>query len=109
MLVVQKLKQEKLLQFTTRGKLTDGTKFDSSYDRNQPIDFPLGQGRVQGWDEGISLLNVGSKATFIIPPDLAYGARGVIVIPPEMLLLYLKVELVDKIAKKLILINTITK
>ena len=67
------------------GKLTDGTKFDSSYDRNQPIDFPLGEGRViKGWDEGIALLNVGSKATFIIPPDLAYGARGAGgVIPPN--------------------------
>jgi len=78
------------------GKLTDGTKFDSSYDRNQPIDFPLGQGRViKGWDEGISLLNVGSKATFIIPPDLAYGARGAGgVIPPNATLIF-EVELVD--------------
>jgi len=78
------------------GKLTDGTKFDSSYDRNQPIDFPLGQGRViKGWDEGISLLNVGSKATFIIPPDLAYGARGAgSVIPPNATLIF-EVELVE--------------
>jgi len=78
------------------GKLTDGTKFDSSYDRNQPIDFPLGQGRViKGWDEGISLLNVGSKATFIIPPDLAYGARGAGgVIPPNATLIF-EVELVN--------------
>ena len=78
------------------GKLTDGTKFDSSYDRNQPIDFPLGQGRViKGWDEGISLLNVGSKATFIIPPDLAYGARGAGgVIPPNATLIF-EVELVE--------------
>ena len=52
------------------GKLSNGTKFDSSYDRNQPIEFELGRGRViKGWDEGISLLNVGSKATFIIPPS----------------------------------------
>ncbi len=77
------------------GKLTDGTKFDSSYDRNQPIDFPLGQGRViKGWDEGVALLNVGSKATFIIPPDLAYGARGAGgVIPPNATLIF-EVELV---------------
>ena len=78
------------------GKLTNGTKFDSSYDRNQPIDFPLGQGRViKGWDEGIALLNVGSKATFIIPPDLAYGARGAGgVIPPNATLIF-DVELVE--------------
>ena len=78
------------------GKLTDGTKFDSSYDRNQPIDFPLGEGRViKGWDEGIALLNVGSKATFIIPPDLAYGARGAGgVIPPNATLIF-EVELVN--------------
>ena len=78
------------------GKLSNGTKFDSSYDRNQPIEFELGRGRViKGWDEGISLLNVGSKATFIIPPDLAYGARGAGgVIPPNATLIF-DVELVD--------------
>ncbi|PIB34082.1 hypothetical protein BFP72_00880 [Reichenbachiella sp. 5M10] len=59
------------------GMLMDSTKFDSSYDRNQPFEFPLGQGRViQGWDEGIALLNVGSKATLYIPSALAYGPRG---------------------------------
>ena len=78
------------------GKLSNGTKFDSSYDRNQPIEFELGRGRViKGWDEGISLLNVGSKATFIIPPDLAYGTRGAGgVIPPNATLIF-EVELVD--------------
>ena len=78
------------------GKLSNGTKFDSSYDRNQPLEFELGRGRViKGWDEGISLLNVGSKATFIIPPDLAYGARGAGgVIPPNATLI-LDVELVE--------------
>ena len=78
------------------GKLSNGTKFDSSYDRKQPIEFELGRGRViKGWDEGISLLNVGSKATFIIPPDLAYGARGAGgVIPPNATLIF-DVELVE--------------
>jgi FKBP-type peptidyl-prolyl cis-trans isomerase len=78
------------------GKLSNGTKFDSSYDRNQPIEFELGRGRViKGWDEGISLLNVGSKATFIIPPDLGYGARGAGgVIPPNATLIF-DVELVE--------------
>ena len=78
------------------GKLIDGTKFDSSYDRNQPIEFPLGQGRViPGWDEGIALLKVGGKATFIIPPNLAYGERGAGgMIPPNAVLIF-EVELMD--------------
>jgi FKBP-type peptidyl-prolyl cis-trans isomerase len=78
------------------GKLTDGTKFDSSLDRNQPIEFVLGQGRViKGWDEGISYLKVGGKATFIISSDLAYGERGAGgVIPPNATLIF-DVELVD--------------
>jgi FKBP-type peptidyl-prolyl cis-trans isomerase len=76
------------------GKLVDGTKFDSSYDRSTPIEFPLGEGRViPGWDEGISLLKVGGKATFIIPPHLAYGERGAGgVIPPNATLIF-EVEL----------------
>jgi FKBP-type peptidyl-prolyl cis-trans isomerase len=76
------------------GKLADGTKFDSSHDRNAPIEFPLGEGRViPGWDEGIALLKVGGKATFIIPPHLAYGERGAGgVIPPNATLIF-EVEL----------------
>jgi peptidylprolyl isomerase len=59
------------------GKLEDGKKFDSSLDRNQPFEFELGAGRViRGWDEGLALLSVGAKATFIIPSELGYGARG---------------------------------
>ncbi len=78
------------------GKLADGTKFDSSYDRNAPIEFPLGEGRViPGWDEGIALLKVGGKATFIIPPHLAYGERGAGgVIPPNATLIF-EVELIE--------------
>jgi len=76
------------------GYLLDGTKFDSSYDRGEPIAFPLGQGRViKGWDEGIGLLKVGGKAKFIIPPDLAYGSRAVGPIPANSILIF-DVELV---------------
>tara|TARA_Y100000589_G_C27199211_1_gene648598 strand:+ start:1602 stop:2606 length:1005 start_codon:yes stop_codon:yes gene_type:complete len=78
------------------GYLVDGTMFDSSYNRGEPISFPLGQGRViKGWDEGISLLKVGDKAKFIIPSELAYGDRGAGgVIPPGATLIF-EVELVD--------------
>lgn len=78
------------------GYLTNGQKFDSSYDRNQPIEFPIGTGRViKGWDEGIMLLSVGAKAKLIIPPDLGYGARGAGgVIPPNATLIF-DVELLE--------------
>lgn len=78
------------------GKLVDGTVFDSSFKRNQPIEFPIGVGRViPGWDEGIALLSVGGKATLIIPSELAYGARGAGgVIPPNATLVF-EVELVE--------------
>ena len=77
------------------GYLLDGTKFDSSYDRGEPITFPLGQGRViKGWDEGIGLLKIGGKAKLIIPPDLAYGNRAVGPIPANSILMF-EVELVD--------------
>jgi FKBP-type peptidyl-prolyl cis-trans isomerase FkpA len=59
------------------GNLMDGKKFDESFSRGAPIEFPLGQGRViPGWDEGIALLNKGSKAFFFIPSALAYGEAG---------------------------------
>ena len=65
------------------GKLLDGTKFDSSYDRNEPIEFVLGQGQViPGWDEGIAMMREGEKAVLLIPSKLAYGERGNQVIPP---------------------------
>lgn len=65
------------------GKLLDGTKFDSSYDRNEPIEFMLGQGQViPGWDEGIAMMKEGEKAVLLIPSKLAYGERGNQVIPP---------------------------
>ena len=67
------------------GWLTDGTKFDSSLDRGQPITFVLGTGRViKGWDEGVKGMKVGGKRKLTIPPDLGYGANGYPpVIPPN--------------------------
>ena len=78
------------------GTLQDGKKFDSSRDRGQPISFPLGQGQViRGWDEGLALLKVGSRAKLTIPPQLGYGARGAGggVIPPNATLVF-DVELI---------------
>lgn len=66
------------------GTLLDGTKFDSSVDRGQPFEFILGQGQViKGWDEGISMLKVGGKATLILPSSIAYGDRqaGAVITP----------------------------
>ncbi len=78
-----------------KGQLVDGTVFDSSYKRNEPIDFALGVGQViPGWDEGISLLKTGEKARFVIPSHLAYGSQGAGgVIPPNATLIF-DVELV---------------
>ncbi|MGM0634978.1 MAG: peptidylprolyl isomerase [Bacteroidota bacterium] len=78
-----------------KGSLLDGTVFDSSYKRKQPIEFPLGVGHViAGWDEGIQLLNVGSKARFVVPPHLAYGDRSVGGVIPANSVLIFDVELV---------------
>ncbi len=78
------------------GKLVDGTEFDSSFKRNQPIDIPIGVGQViKGWDEGIMLLKEGETATLLIPSDLGYGSAGAGgVIPPNAWLIF-DVELVS--------------
>lgn len=78
------------------GTLADGTKFDSSLDRGQPISFQLGRGMViRGWDEGIALFKVGGKGKLIIPSDLGYGSQGAGgVIPPNATLIF-DIELVN--------------
>jgi peptidylprolyl isomerase len=78
------------------GTLTDGTKFDSSYDRKEPIAFPVGRSAViKGWDEGIAQLGIGDSAVLIVPPQLGYGERGAGgVIPPNATLVFV-VTLVD--------------
>ena len=78
------------------GKLTNGTVFDSSLERAQPFSFKIGVGQViRGWDEGVALLNVGDKATFTIPAELAYGSQGAGgVIGPDETLIF-DVELLE--------------
>jgi peptidylprolyl isomerase len=78
------------------GTLTNGVKFDSSHDRNEPLAFELGAGKViKGYDEGLSKLHVGDHAILIIPGKLAYGPRGIPnVIPPNATLIFI-IEVVD--------------
>lgn len=78
-----------------KGMFMDGTVFDSSFDRDEPIEFPLGQGQViKGWDEGISMMKKGGTAVLVIPSDIAYGPNGRGSIPPFSTLVF-EVELVD--------------
>jgi FKBP-type peptidyl-prolyl cis-trans isomerase len=78
------------------GFLTNGKKFDSSIDRDEPFNFTLGAGQViSGWDQGFEGLTVGTKAKFTIHPDLAYGPMGIGGVIPENATLIFEVELLD--------------
>ncbi|XP_003745286.1 peptidyl-prolyl cis-trans isomerase FKBP2 [Galendromus occidentalis] len=90
-----KTKAGDVLHMHYTGTLEDGKKFDSSYDRGQPLSFTLGSGQViRGWDQGLLGMCVGEKRKLVIPPDMAYGSAGVPpTIPPEATLVF-EVELI---------------
>jgi len=78
------------------GKLEDGTKFDSSYDRGEPLSFQIGLRQViEGWERGLMGMKIGGKRTIIIPPELAYGERGVGDLIPPNATLFFDVEIID--------------
>tara|TARA_Y100000593_G_C4283926_1_gene324327 strand:+ start:929 stop:1327 length:399 start_codon:yes stop_codon:yes gene_type:complete len=78
------------------GFLEDGTVFDSTQNKNEPFKFLVGRGRViKGWDEGFQKIKVGTKATFIIPPELGYGTNGAGGVIPPNATLFFQVELLN--------------
>jgi FKBP-type peptidyl-prolyl cis-trans isomerase len=90
----QEVKSGDTVVINYKGTLTDGTKFDSSYDHGQPFETQIGVGRViKGWDEGVPGMKVGGKRRLTIPPSMGYGSQAVGNIPPNSTLIF-DVELV---------------
>jgi len=85
--------KEDMVKVHYKGTLTNGTQFDSSYDRGEPAEFPVG-GVIPGWTEALQMMKVGSKYKLFIPPELAYGPSGRPGIPPNSVLLF-DVELLE--------------
>ncbi|ODV97259.1 hypothetical protein PACTADRAFT_66191 [Pachysolen tannophilus NRRL Y-2460] len=87
---LRKSKPGDVIKMHYQGELQDGTTFDSSYERGQPLEFKLGGGQViKGWDQGLTNMCIGEKRKLTIPPDLAYGSRGAGgVIPPGATLIF---------------------
>jgi len=91
----REVKSEDTVTVNYLGTLTNGTKFDSSYDRNQPFTTQIGVGQViKGWDEGIVGMKVGGKRKLVIPTDLGYGSQAAGSIPPNSTLIF-EVELLS--------------
>merc|ERR1712198_270534 len=91
-----KVKRSDLLTMHYTGTLEDGTKFDSSVDRNEPFQFQIGIGQViKGWDEGIVGMCVGEKRKLVVPPELGYGDQGAGEVIPGGATLHFDVELLN--------------
>ena len=88
-----KPKASDMVRVHYEGKLLDGSTFDSSYTRGEPVEFPL-EAVISGWTEGVQLMSKGSKFKFYIPPELGYGERETGPIPPNSVLIF-EVELID--------------